>query len=115
MPRPPRMLTGMAPHANRPTGGTDQKAPRLIVFEDPRSGPCRRTDAHLAGVLQRNRNHETFAIVRVDCCKRPDLVERFRISTLPTLVVVVDNRVQARIVQPRGALAIRSALSQWLH
>ncbi|MGZ4337891.1 MAG: thioredoxin family protein [Gaiellaceae bacterium] len=88
--------------------------PRLVVFGDQSSGPCRRTDAHLAQVLQRRCNHETFAIVRVDCTQRPDLAERYLISRVPTLVVVVGRRVQARIVQPRSALEIKRALAPWL-
>jgi thioredoxin-like negative regulator of GroEL len=44
-------------------------------------------------VLQRRANHDAFALDRVEAAQRPDLHKRFGIETLPTLVVVEDNRV----------------------
>jgi hypothetical protein len=46
---------------------------------------------------------------------RPDLIRRFRIDTLPTLVVVEGKSVAARLVRPRGCRDIESFLSPWLH
>ena len=62
--------------------------PRLVFFHSALSGNCRRVEGFLAQVLQRRRNHGTFNVVRVAEEERPDLLERFRIETVPTLVVV---------------------------
>ena len=76
--------------------------PRLVIFYSERSGACRKVDRFLAQVLQRNGNHRTFEIVRVDVDKRADLVERLRITTIPELLIVEGNKVQARLRKPRG-------------
>ncbi len=65
--------------------------PQLVFFYSPRSGQSRRADGFLAQVLQRRHNHETFTLVRVDVDQRPDLVERFGITTTPTLLVIADE------------------------
>src|SRR5690242_9760004 len=90
--------------------------PLLIAFVSGRSGPCRRFTSHLAQVLQRNRNHETFKLVQVDVDARPDLVARFRIQHIPALVVVEDKRVRVRIDGYNGRTAsLAHALQPWLH
>ena len=89
--------------------------PRLILFYSSVSGRCRRTEGFLAQVLQRRRNHGTFKLYRVDEKERPDLVERFGIDTMPTLVVVEDKVVRARLERPRGCREIESFLAPWLN
>ena len=91
----------------------DQR-PRLIFFYSAVSGRCRRAEGFLAQVLQRRRNHGTFKLYRVDREQRPDLVERFRVDTLPTLVVVEDKNVRARLERPRGCREIEGFLAPWL-
>lgn len=88
--------------------------PRLIFFYSPHSGRCRRAEGFLAQVLQRRHNHETFDLIRVSVEKRPDLAERFRIDTVPTMLVVADRRVQARLVSPSGCRALEGFLKPWL-
>jgi thioredoxin-like negative regulator of GroEL len=87
---------------------------RLVFFHSPRSGRCRRTEAHVAQALQRRRNHGTFKLIRVNVDERPDLAERFRIEVVPTLVVVEGRRVVRRIVSPRTTLELETALETWL-
>jgi thioredoxin-like negative regulator of GroEL len=72
-------------------------------------------EGFLAQVLQRRRNHGTFRILFVDQGKRPDLVERFGVQGVPTLVVVEEQRVRARLDEPRGCRDIEQLLSPWLH
>ncbi|HEY6961074.1 MAG TPA: thioredoxin family protein [Gaiellaceae bacterium] len=88
--------------------------PLLLVFHSPRSGRCRLVDGYIAQTLQRNRNHDTFSIRRIDVDERPDLAARFRIAELPTLVVVDGNRVVARVDAPVLAAPIRRTLEPWL-
>jgi thioredoxin-like negative regulator of GroEL len=89
--------------------------PRLVFFYSTLSGHCRRVEGFLAQVLQRRRNHGTFQVVRVAEEERPDLLERFRIQTLPTLIVVQGHAVAGRLEQPRGCRDIEGFLSPWLH
>lgn len=88
--------------------------PRLVFFYSPISGPSRRVDGFLAQVLQRRHNHATFKLYRVDEHERPDLVKRFGIEGTPALVVVENNHVCGRLVQPRGCQVIESFLGPWL-
>jgi thiol-disulfide isomerase/thioredoxin len=93
---------------------TAQKQPGLVFFYSPVSGSCRRVEGFLAQVLQRRRNHGTFRLYRVDEQERPDLVQRFGVETMPTLVVVEDKVVRARLERPRGCREIESFLAPWL-
>jgi thioredoxin-like negative regulator of GroEL len=89
--------------------------PGLVFFHSSVSGDCRRVEGFLAQVLQRRKNHDTFRIYRVEDRERPDLVERFSVLKLPTLVVVEDKQVRARLERPRGCREIESFLAPWLN
>jgi thioredoxin-like negative regulator of GroEL len=89
--------------------------PGLVFFHSAVSGHCRRVEGFLAQVLQRRQNHGTFKIYRVEQDERPDLVERFKVETMPTLVVLEDKLVRARLERPRGAREIERFLAPWLH
>jgi thioredoxin-like negative regulator of GroEL len=102
------MSTGAA------TAGIEQETPRLLFFHDNRSGKSRRADGFLAQVLQRRGNHQTFVIHRVEVGQRPDLAQRFKVATTPTLLVVEDKKVQARLESPTGCKDIELLLRPWL-
>ena len=89
--------------------------PGLVFFHSAQSGQCRRVEGFLAQVLQRRRNHGTFKVYRVDEHERPDLLDRFRVELVPTLVVVEDKRVRGRLVKPRGCREIERFLAPWLN
>jgi len=88
--------------------------PSLVFFHSASSGRCRRVEGFLAQVLQRRANHDTFELVRVDADDNAELVERFKIETIPTLVVVADKRAQGRLPNPRGCRDIERFLAPWL-
>jgi thioredoxin-like negative regulator of GroEL len=88
---------------------------RLVFFHSTRSGNCRRVEGFLAQVLQRRRNHGTFKLVPVAEEDRPDLLERFKIDTLPTLLVVEGKAVAGRLERPRGCRDIEGFLAPWLN
>ena len=88
--------------------------PRLVFFTSSLSGQCRRVEGFLAQVLQRRRNHGTFRVVVVDEDERPDLVSRFAVRNLPTLIVVEGRTERARIERPRGCRDIEELLGPWL-
>ena len=89
--------------------------PGLVFFHSQTSGRCRRIEGYIAQVLQRRRNHETFSIRLVAQEDDPDLVERFRIRSTPTIVVVDQAKVQGRLVEPRGCEEIQTFLAPWLN
>jgi thioredoxin-like negative regulator of GroEL len=89
--------------------------PRLVFFHSALSGQCRRVEGFLAQVLQRRRNHGTFKLYRVASEDRPDLVERFAVDEMPTLVVVEGTKVRARLTRPRGCRDIEAFLAPWLN
>ena len=86
----------------------------LLFFTSTTNGRCRRAEGFLAQVLQRRRNHETFTVRHIPQEERPDLLERFRIDTTPTLVVVSDKKVRGKLVEPRGCEEIQTFLAPWL-
>jgi thioredoxin-like negative regulator of GroEL len=89
--------------------------PRLVFFHSSVSGHCRRVEGFLAQVLQRRRNHGTFKVLHVAEEERPDLIRRFGIEELPTLVIVEGNSVAGRLARPRGCRDIEGFLSPWLN
>ncbi len=89
--------------------------PGLVFFHSSVSGSCRRVEGFLAQVLQRRRNHETFRLYRVAQEERPDLVDRFGVEMMPTLVVVEGKAVRAKLERPRGCREIEAFLAPWLN
>src|SRR5438309_9124637 len=89
--------------------------PAVVFFPSAVSGNCRRVEGFLAQVLQRRRNHATFKVLRVAEEERPDLLARFAVATLPTLVVVEGRTVRGRLERPRGCRDIEGFLAPWLN
>jgi thioredoxin-like negative regulator of GroEL len=85
-----------------------------VFFHSNVSGRCRRIEGYLAQVLQRRRNHDTFRVYSVARERRPDLVDKFGITAIPTLVVIEDRVVRARLEGPRSCREIERFLSPWL-
>jgi len=92
----------------------DHAKPGLVFVHSRSSGRCRRVEGYLAQVLQRRRNHDTFKLYRVAVEERSDLARRFGVDTVPTILVVENKLVAARIVAPRGCREIEAALAPWL-
>jgi thioredoxin-like negative regulator of GroEL len=94
---------------------SSRQQPRLVFFHSLLSGNCRRVEGFLAQVLQRRHNHGTFRLLPVAREERPDLLRRFKVEELPTLVVVEDNAVVGRLARPRGCGEIERFLAPWLN
>jgi thioredoxin-like negative regulator of GroEL len=75
----------------------------LVFFSSPRSGPARRMDSLLAHLARKERGR--LRVTRVDVDTQPEVAERFRVSTVPTLVLVKERRVvdrlEGRVSAPR--------------
>jgi hypothetical protein len=99
-----------------PEGGNrDALRPQLLSFYSSTSGSSRRTEGFLAQVLQRRRNHQSVRLRCIEVDRRPDLVERFQVDAIPTLIVLADKGVRARLSKPRGCMEISEALAPWLN
>jgi thioredoxin-like negative regulator of GroEL len=96
------------------TAGIERETPRLLFFHDKQPGNSRRAEGFLAQVLQRRGNHQTFVIHRIEVGQRPELAQRFKVEAIPTLLVVEDKKVQARLKTPTGCKDIELLLRPWL-
>lgn len=96
----------------KPTSGAPR--PLLCFVYSPTSGPSRRAEGFLAQVLQRRQNHRAFVVKRINCVERPDLAEKLGAKTVPSLVVVENRRVRARLEGPSGCKDIEHLLGPWL-
>ena len=94
---------------------SEGQQPRLVFFHSTVSGHCRRVEGFLAQVLQRRRNHGTFKVVRVAQEERPDLLQRFDVIEVPTLVVVEGKMIAGKLERPRGCREIEGFLAPWLN
>ena len=84
--------------------------PLLVFFTSERSGPARRMESLLAHIARKER--DTIHVKKVDVDERPDLVEKFRISQVPSLALVVGKRVVARLEGRSTAPKIESMLDE---
>jgi thioredoxin-like negative regulator of GroEL len=69
--------------------------PLLVFFTSERSGPARRMESLLAHLARKERKR--LRITRVDVDTQPDLAERFKVESIPTLVLVKRKRAVARL------------------
>ena len=88
--------------------------PLLCFVYSPTSGPSRRAEGFLAQVLQRRKNHRMFVVQHVNCLERPDLAKKLGAETVPSLVVVENRRVRARLDRVTGCRDIERLLEPWL-
>jgi thioredoxin 1 len=73
---------------------TDSR-PLLIFFGAAHSGPARRMESLVAHVARKERAR--LRVTEVDVNQQPELAERFRVTTVPTLALVKDKRVVGRL------------------
>ena len=74
---------------------TPDQLPQLVFFTSRRSGPARRMESLLAHIARRERDR--LRVERVDVDEQPELAARFRVSEVPSLVLVKRRRVVARL------------------
>jgi thioredoxin 2 len=91
---------------------TDDTTPLLAFFRSRRSGPSRRMESLIAHFAHKERHRLRVTIVDADT--RPDLVRRFGIAAVPTLLLIVDGRVVARLEGRTSAPQIERLLGAHL-
>ena len=69
--------------------------PLLVFFHNARSGPARRMESLVAHLARKERSR--LKVHQIDVDEQTELAERFRVTTVPTLVLVKDKRVVGRL------------------
>lgn len=86
--------------------------PLLLFFTSERSGPGRRMESLLAHLARKERSR--LRVSRVDVEERPEVAERLGVSQVPTLVLVSDRKVVARLEGRASAPRIERLLGSCL-
>jgi thioredoxin 1 len=86
--------------------------PLLVFFWSERSGPARRMESLLAHLARKERTR--LRVMRVDIDGQPDLAARFKVESVPTLVLVKSKRVVDRIDGRASAPRIERMLAPHL-
>ena len=86
--------------------------PLLVFFCSQRSGPARRMESLLAHLARKERSR--LRVMRVDVDQQTDVAQRFKVSVVPTLVLVKGKRVVDRLDGRASAPKIESMLEQHL-
>ena len=91
---------------------TDDPRPLLVFFGASHSGPARRMESLMAHLARKERAR--LRVTSVDVNKQPELAERFRVRTVPTLALVKGKRVVDRIEGRASAPKIERMLEPHL-
>jgi thioredoxin 2 len=86
--------------------------PVVVDFWAPWCGPCRMVAPELAKVASRNAGR--YLILKVNTDALPDLGERFRIRSIPTMAVYVGGREAGRTTGARPAPEIEAFIQSTL-
>ena len=86
--------------------------PMLVFFTRSTSGPARRMESLLAHVQRKERGR--LRVRRVDADGHPRLLEKFAVEKVPSLVLVIDQRVVDRIDGRANMPQIEELLEQHL-
>jgi thioredoxin 1 len=90
----------------------DADRPLLVFFWSERSGPARRMESLLAHLERKER--QRLRVRRVDVDANPELAERFKVDTVPALVLVKDKRAVSRLDGRTSAPRIEAMLEPHL-
>jgi thioredoxin-like negative regulator of GroEL len=91
---------------------TADARPMLVFFCSRRSGPARRMESLLAHLARKERAR--LRVRRVDVDDNAELADRFRVETVPTLVLVVGKRAVGRLEGRASAPRIEALLEEHL-
>jgi thioredoxin-like negative regulator of GroEL len=69
--------------------------PLLVFFGASHSGPARRMESLMAHLARKERAR--LRVTSIDINEQPELAERFRVETVPTIALVKEKRIVERI------------------
>ena len=91
---------------------SDDTRPLLVFFGASHSGPARRMVSLMAHLARKERAR--LRVTSVDVTEQPELAERFRVKTVPTLALVKGKRVVERLEGRASAPRIERMLEPHL-
>jgi thioredoxin 1 len=91
---------------------SDDVRPLLVFFFTPSSGPARRMESLLAHLARKERDR--LRVKRVDVAEHPEIAERFKVTEIPSVVLVKDKKVVDRIDGRASAPRIERMLAPHL-
>jgi thioredoxin 1 len=86
--------------------------PLLVFFTSERSGPARRMESLLAHLARKERTR--VRVMRVEVEAQPELAQKFKVTDVPTLVLVKRKKVVDRLDGRASAPKIESMLARHL-
>ena len=86
--------------------------PMLVFFRSDRSGPARRMESLLSHLERKERAR--LRVLHVDVDARADLAAKFKVESVPTIVLVKEKRVVARLDGRASAPKIEKLLDDHL-
>jgi thioredoxin 1 len=86
--------------------------PLLVFFTSERSGPARRMESLLAHLARKERTR--LRVMRVEVDEQPELAEKFRVTDVPTLVLVKQKKVVERLDGRASAPKIEAMIERHL-
>lgn len=86
--------------------------PLLVFFGATHSGPARRMESLMAHLARKERDR--LRVTSVDVNQEPELAERFRVTTVPTLALIKGKRVVERLEGRASAPRIERMLEPHL-
>lgn len=94
------------------TRQSEDSLPLLAFFSRRSSGPARRMESLLAHFTRKERDR--LRVVLVDVDERPDVAKRLQVRVIPTLVLLQERRVVARLEGRVSAPRIEAMLDAHL-
>ena len=86
--------------------------PLLVFFGATHSGPARRMESLMAHLARKERAR--LRVTTIDVTEQPELAERFRVETVPTLALVKGLLAQYVMKEVRSAPRIERMLEPHL-
>ena len=84
----------------------------LVFFSAWHSGPARRMESLLAHLARKERHR--LSVTRVDVDEKPELAERFKVRSVPTLILITGRRAGARLEGKARAAEIEELVDRHL-
>jgi thioredoxin 2 len=85
----------------------------LVFFTRATSGPARRMESLLAHIARKERGR--LRVRRVDSDEHPSILRRFGVEEVPSLVLVIDQKVAGRIHGRASLSQIEDLIDTHLH